>query len=171
MVFQQLMKLSYEKTDKLTKAQVLALDIATHTGYHSTHGSGTWDFTESVHRNGNKQHKAFRDTLISFITEHNIRHVVAEDVSAGTSIGGFKSSVKLAEFRGILLEVCDTLGLPEPTFINPKTVKKWATGTGNADKKMMIEYCIKRWGIEPCDDNEADATHIFMYYTRINNIF
>lgn len=170
MVFQQLMESNYERTTKLTKDQVLGLDIATHTGYHSVHSSGTWDFTESMRRNGNKQHKAFRETLINYITKYDIRQIVAEDVSAGTSAGGFKSSVKLAEFRGILLEVCDTLSLPEPIFINPTTVKKWATSNGRADKKMMIDYCIRRWGIQPCDDNEADATHIFMYYVRKNNI-
>lgn len=170
MVFQQLMRSNYERTAKLTKAQVLGLDIATHTGFHSVHGSGTWDFSESMRRNGNKQHKAFRDTLINYITEHGICQIVAEDVSAGTSLGGFKSSVKLAHFHGILFEICDELNLPEPVLINPKIVKKWATGNGNADKEMMIDYCKRRWGIEPCDDNEADATHIFMYYIRKNNI-
>ena len=76
----------------------------------------------------------------------------------------------MAEFRGILYEVCDELDLPEPALVNPSTVKKWATGDGKADKQKMIDYCIRRWGIEPCDDNEADATHIFMYYIRKNNI-
>ena len=38
---------------------------------------------------------------------------------------------------------------------------------GKADKKKMIEYCIKRWNITPVDDNMADATHIFKYYVRI----
>lgn len=164
------MKPTHERTTQLTRDRVLGLDIATHTGFHSVHGSGTWDFTESMRRNGNKQHKAFRDTVMSFITEHGICQIVAEDVSAGTSAGGFKASVKLAEFRGILFEICDTLDLPEPVFINPITVKKWATGNGNADKEMMIDYCKRRWGIDPCDDNEADATHIFMYYVRKNNI-
>lgn len=154
----------------LTRDEVLSLDIATHCGYHSTHVSGTWDFTESLHRNNNKQHKAFRDTLLAEIRQHGVKQVVAEDVSAGSAKGGFKSSVKLAEFRGILLEVCDELGLPEPIFINPKSVKKWATGDGNADKNKMVEYCIKRWGITPVDDNEADATHIFHYFCRIFHI-
>lgn len=162
--------ISNETSDKLTREQVLSIDIATHSGFHSVHSSGTMDFTESMRRNNNKQHKAFRDWLIEYITKYGIKQIVAEDVSAGSSKGGFKSSVKLAEFRGILFEVCDELDLPEPVLINPKTVKKWATGNGNADKKMMIDFCIKRWGIQPCDDNEADATHIFMYYIRKNNL-
>ncbi|UNP29271.1 crossover junction endodeoxyribonuclease RuvC [Lysobacter gummosus] len=36
------------------------------------------------------------------------------------------------------------------------TIKKFATGKGNADKAAMIE-AAKRLGHEPADDNEADA--------------
>jgi Holliday junction resolvasome RuvABC endonuclease subunit len=36
------------------------------------------------------------------------------------------------------------------------TIKKFATGKGNADKAAMIE-AAKRWGHRPEDDNEADA--------------
>ena len=79
----------------------------------------------------------------------------------------FIAARKLSEFRGILYLICAQLGLPEPKFINVSTVKKWATGDGKADKKKMIEYCIKRWNITPVDDNMADATHIFKYYVRI----
>lgn len=37
----------------LTREQVLALDIATHTGYFSLHEAGTWNFTESKRRLAN----------------------------------------------------------------------------------------------------------------------
>ena len=63
------------------KEHVLALDIATHTGYYSVHESGTWNFTESKHRNDNKQHKDFRNTLLSFIKNYGILRIVAEDVN------------------------------------------------------------------------------------------
>lgn len=152
--------------EKLTPNDILSLDIATHTGFYSTHESGTWDFTESMRRNNNKQHEAFRQTLIDFIQKYNIKQIVAEDVSCGRSGKEFKASVKLAEFRGILLEVCDTLNLPEPAFVNPRTVKHWATGDGNADKAKMMRFCKLRWKTNPVDDNESDATHIFMYYVK-----
>lgn len=157
---------THEK-EKLTKENVLALDIATHTGYYSMHGSGTWNFTESMKRNNNKQHAAFRNTLIEFIQQHNIKVIVAEDVSVNNH---FTDTRKLSEFRGILMEICDTLDLPEPTFVNPTSLKKWATGNGRADKKMMMEFCRLRWKTEPVDDNEADATHIFFYYVKKFNL-
>ena len=155
---------------KLTRGEVLALDIATHCGYYSSHERGTWDFTESMRRNNNKQHKAFRDTLIGFIQKYGIKQVVAEDVSCGRVASQFKSSIKLSEFRGILFEVCDELGLPEPIFINLRTVKSWATGNGNATKEEMVAKCKQRWKTDPIDDNEADATHIYMYYIRKYNL-
>lgn len=156
-----------QNEERVTRERVLALDIATHTGYYSLHGSGTWNFTESMKRNNNKQHAAFRNTLIEFITQHDIKVIVAEDVSVNNH---FTDTRKLSEFRGILMEVCDTLNLPEPIFVNPKVIKKWATGNGNADKKMMMDFCKLRWKTTPADDNEADATHIFFYYVKKFNL-
>ena len=105
----------------------------------------------------------FRNTLIDFITRNGIKQIVAEDVSVNNH---FTDTRKLSEFRGILFEVCDTLDLPEPAFINPMTVKKFATGDGHAKKDKMMEFCRKRWQIEPGDDNEADAIHIFFCYIK-----
>lgn len=149
--------------DGITRDNVLALDIAQHTGFHSMQESGTWNFTESRRRNDNKEHGTFRKTLVEFIQKYNIKRIVAEDVSVNNHYTDIR---KLSEFRGILLEVCDTLGLPQPAFINPMTLKHWATGDGHADKQKMIDACIKRWHIAPCDDNEADSVHLFMYYIK-----
>lgn len=151
----------------LTRNEVAALDIATHTGYYCLTEGGTWNFTESMRRNNNKQHKAFRDTLIDFIQRNGIRQIVAEDVSVNNH---FTDTRKLSEFRGILFEVCDTLDLPEPVFLNPKVIKKFATGDGNADKQKMMKFCKLRWQIDPVDDNHSDAIHIFFCYIKRFNL-
>ena len=155
-------------TEKITRNEVAALDIATHTGFYCVNERGTWDFTESMRRNNNKQHKAFRDTLIDFIKRNGIKQIVAEDVSVNNH---FTDTRKLSEFRGILFEVCDTLDLPEPHFINPASLKKFATGDGKATKEKMIEFCKLRWQIEPGDDNEADAINIFFCYIKRFNLY
>ncbi|EXY44282.1 hypothetical protein M121_4741 [Bacteroides fragilis str. 3783N2-1] len=145
------------------RKEVLALDIATHTGYFSVHEAGTWNFTESRRRNSNKMHGAFRTVLVSFIRAHGIRRVVAEDVSVNRH---FYDMRRLSELRGILLEVCDSLELPEPEFVNPAVLKKWATGDGHATKAQMVAACKERYGVIPVDDNAADACHLFHYYIR-----
>lgn len=149
--------------ENLIKSEVLALDIATHTGYYSTHENGLWNFTESKKRNNNKQHKDFRDTLLSFIRTHGIRQVVAEDINVNNH---FSDMRKLSEFRGILFEISDELDMPEPIFVNVKTLKKWATGNGNANKQEMIKACIDRYRFTPLDDNVADACHLFYFFIR-----
>lgn len=145
------------------RKEVLALDIATHTGYFSVHEAGTWNFTESRRRNGNRMHGAFRTVLVSFIRAHGIRRFVTEDVSVNRY---FYDMRRLSELRGILIEVCDSLGLPEPEFVNPAVLKKWATGNGHATKAQMVAACKERYGIIPVDDNAADACHLFHYYIR-----
>ena len=86
------------QSEKLTRNQVAALDIAIHTGFFCLNERGTWNFSESMRRNNNKQHKAFRDTLIDFIQRNGIKQIVAEDVSVNNH---FVDTRKLSEFRGL----------------------------------------------------------------------
>lgn len=108
-------------------------------------------------------HGAFRTMLLAYMRRYGIRQVVAEDVSMNRH---FYDMRRLSELRGILLEVCDELDLPEPEFVNSATLKKWATGDGHATKAQMIAACKSRYGIVPIDDNAADACHLFYYYIR-----
>lgn len=153
--------------ETITREQVLALDLATKSGYYSVYESGTWNLTESKRRNGNKMHGAFRVLLLAFIRRYGIRRIVAEDVSVNRH---FYDMRRLSELRGILLEVCDELDLPEPEFVNPATLKKFATGDGRADKAAMIRACVERYRYDPVDDNAADACHLFHYYIRKHRI-
>ena len=124
----------------LTREQVLALDIATHTGYFSLHEAGTWNFTESKRRNGNKMHGAFRTTLLSLLRRYGIRRVVAEDVSVNRH---FYDMRRLSELRGILLEVCDELDIPEPEFVNPAVLKKWPARSQKAYRMAGRLSCAR----------------------------
>ena len=155
-------------SQELCKEQVLGLDIATMCGYYSTHEAGAWNFYESKARNDNKSHKAFRDTLIDFITKHDIRQVVAEDLNVNNY---FTDMRRLAEFRGILLEVCDTLNLPEPVFLNVSSIKKFGAGNGRATKLDMINACVEKYNYRPRTDDEADAFWVFKYYCHKYRIF
>lgn len=157
-------KLTEEYVKSISRKDILSLDIATTTGYYNIYEHGVVKFpaTDKAPKYLGKdyaQHKAFRKWLLDMITKHHVKAIAAEDVI----YGHFVDFRKLCEFRGIALEVCETLNIPIILF-KPSDVKKFATGSGNANKQQMIEACAKRWHIDAVDDNEADAAHIFFYF-------
>ena len=85
-----------ESINQITRDNVLALDIAEHCGYYSTHESGTWNFTQRKGKNATEQHKMFYDTLVEFIQKYNIKLIIAEDVCVSKH---FIAARKLSEFR------------------------------------------------------------------------
>ena len=112
-------RLDQEYVGSLKRNQVLALDIAEHTGVFGTYFQGTVYFPANDSKDAKK-----------YGSELNIPVV----------------------------------------FFNVRSIKKWATGDGNADKKKMIEYCEKRWHYICQDDNEADACHIYFYFLKRYNL-
>jgi crossover junction endodeoxyribonuclease RuvC len=46
--------------------------------------------------------------------------------------------------------------------VAPTSLKKFVTGKGNAAKELVIKEVFKRWGLEPADNNEADAIVLLM---------
>lgn len=157
----------------LKKGDVMALDVASHCGYYTLGDYGTKYFpnTQKAPKKlgpDYAQHKAFRLWLIDMLTQHKIKVVAAEDVV----FGHFMDFRKLCEFRGIMLEVCETLDIPVVLF-KPSDIKKHGTGNGAASKQLMMEFARKRYKIEvDNDDNLADAIHIYMYFVhryQLNN--
>lgn len=51
----------------------------------------------------------------------------------------------------------------EHAAVHTGTLKKHATGRGNAEKPAMIEAARRRWNVEPIDDNHADALCLLAY--------
>ena len=145
---------------------ILALDLAASTGWAtSAHGrieSGVQRFDlkrgESpgmrfVHFNGWLSRWApdgYRPDLIVY--EQNFRRGgAATEIAAG-----FSTRVK---------EFCARNGV-EHTTVNVTTLKKFATGKGNADKDAMAEAAHRRGWItlgQPKDDNEIDAIALLYY--------
>lgn len=41
--------------------------------------------------------------------------------------------------------------------VPPSTLKKFATGKGNADKSLVLREVWRKWGYEAVNDNDADA--------------
>lgn len=69
---------------------------------------------------------------------------------------GAEAAHVYGDLQGILLRVTAQAGLPLAK-VSVGTVKKHATGKGNASKAAMVKAARARWGHDPKSDDEADA--------------
>ncbi|MTH96406.1 hypothetical protein [Roseibium sp. RKSG952] len=148
-------------TQPLKPRPVLALDLGTTTGWalRSLDGlitTGTASFKTGRYDGGGMRYLRFTNWLneldrlsgpIGTIWFEEVRRHAGTD--AAHVYGGLLASLtSWAEMRGIPYE-----GVPVGT------IKRYATGKGNANKAAMIAEARAR-GYSPADDNEADAIAI-----------
>lgn len=147
----------------MTRA-ILALDLGTQTGWalRGVDGlilSGTASFKPGRYEGGGMRYVRFVKWL-SDLSEASggFGGVWFEEVRrhAGTDAahvyGGLMATLaSWAELRGIPYE-----GVPVGT------IKKHATGKGNANKDAMMAAAVAR-GFSPADDNEADALALLQW--------
>ena len=143
------------------RTAILALDLGTTTGWAlcCTDGaivSGTMSFRPSRYEGGGMRYLRFRSWLNEIANRvGEIGTVHFEEVRrhAGTDAshiyGGLMATLtSWAELRGVPYG-----GVPVGT------IKRHATGKGNASKESMVAAARAR-GYSPADDNEADAIAI-----------
>jgi Holliday junction resolvasome RuvABC endonuclease subunit len=135
----------------------LALDLATKTGWALAPDcgriiSGTWDFSWRRFEGGGMRFVNFNNLFRQIVEGQNVRQVYFEEVRR--HLGTDAAHI----YGGLLAHLsafCETQSLPY-SGVPVGTIKKWATGRGNANKAAMIE-AMRRRGFAPSDDNEADA--------------
>lgn len=71
------------------------------------------------------------------------------------SLHSLNRSDSIGQWRGVALVTLADLDI-EVFMVPPKSLKKFACGTGNASKEQMIASAKVRWGLTLSDD-EADA--------------
>ena len=148
----------------LPRPVILALDLGTTTGWalRTAHGlitSGTVSFRPSRYDGGGMRYLRFRGWLdhlagdagpISAIHFEEVRRHVGTD--AAHVYGGLLATLTAwAENMAIAYQ-----GVPVGT------IKRHATGKGNANKDAMID-AVRARGFNPADDNEADAIAILLW--------
>jgi crossover junction endodeoxyribonuclease RuvC len=86
-------------------------------------------------------------------------HAIA-DVAVEDTVRASLSASSLGELAGVVKLTCHTrlTGAGRyPLRVPPTTLKKFATGRGNAKKPEVMLSVFKKWGVEILDDNLADA--------------
>lgn len=116
--------------------------------------SGEWDLSTNRFEGGGMRYVKCQSALRKLIAAYD-----ANDLAVGIEEVRFIKQTDSAQVYGGILAachiVCEELEIPyqgRPV----KAVKKFATGTGNAGKPMMVAAAKKRWG-HADTDNEADA--------------
>ncbi|PWS34576.1 hypothetical protein DFH01_23840 [Falsiroseomonas bella] len=148
------------------KPGILALDLGTTTGWALRFDtgritSGVETFKPRRFEGGGMRYVRFVDWLVEIARHaHGIRRVVFEEVRrhAGTD-----ASHVYGGFIATLTAWCEEHEIPYEG-VPVGTIKRFATGKGNADKAAMIA-AIQARGFAPADDNEADAIALLLWAT------
>ncbi|MBX6741933.1 MAG: hypothetical protein IRY87_07785 [Acetobacteraceae bacterium] len=150
----------------LEQRAVLALDLGTSTGWalRSQDGgitSGTMTFRPSRFEGGGMRYLRFRGWLreVSSLSG-GLAHIVFEEVRAHA---GTDAAHIYGGFLAHLSAWCEEHGIPYQG-VPVGTIKRFATGKGNADKAAMIA-AVRARGFVPADDNEADAIALLLWTT------
>lgn len=135
--------------------RILALDMATRTGWATNLPvpcSGVQDFSLKRGESPGMRFLRFHRWL-EHIYELTDPQVVAFEQAHHR--GGAATSVALG-LQAHLLSWCAEHDI-EHVPCHTATLKKFATGKGNANKEAIKKAYVRKWGKEPIDDNEADA--------------
>lgn len=145
---------------------VLALDLGTTTGWalRSRDGgitSGTMTFRPSRFEGGGMRFLRFHGWLAEVAgLSGGVARIVFEEVRAHA---GTDAAHIYGGFLGMLTAWCEEHDVPYEG-VPVGTIKRFATGKGNADKATMVA-AIQARGFAPADDNEADAIALLLWAT------
>ena len=137
---------------------ILALDLGTTTGWalpnaDDNTGRGTQSFKPGRFCGGGMRYLRFRGWLAEVLANSGgINAVYFEEVRRHA---GVDAAHAYGGFLATLTAWCEHHRIPY-SGVPVATIKKHATGKGNADKAAMVA-AIEALGFQPADDNEADA--------------
>jgi len=143
--------------------KILALDMATKTGWatNSPAISGVESFAVRRGESPGMRYVRFQSWLTEMVAHIAPALIVYEQAHHR---GGAATEVA-AGFATHLQSFVARNGI-EITTVHTGTIKKFATGRGNASKSQMMEAYHDTFGKLPEDDNEADAKWILEWALR-----
>ena len=144
--------------------RILALDVATHTGWATEGASGVWNLTPKRDESAGVRLLRLKAKIREIISLDEIDLVVFE-----RSQGQHQNAVIVqSELHGVVKLYCEENNIQYVAY-SPSEIKKHATGKGNAKKSDMVKAAQEKYGLKSSDDNEADAVHIYHYAKSIFN--
>jgi Holliday junction resolvasome RuvABC endonuclease subunit len=149
---------------------ILGLDLASSaTGWCWSDGEalrrGCWKLGRSNEHEGRRLERLY-EYLHKLHEAWGVDRIGCEESSLGA--GGRSEGVQWStvvvhnQLRGIVALFASQIGA-EVRWVNPSSLKKFATGNGRAKKPDMIRAAKVHYGIDTDDDNIADALHVAAY--------
>jgi crossover junction endodeoxyribonuclease RuvC len=140
-------------------AYYIGIDPGTHCGWAVLDpqggrvASGTWNLSPKRHEGGGMRFVRLERYVAELLDTYPGAHVAYEEVRRhmGTDAAHIYGGIVATIAR-----LCEVHALPY-TGIPVGTIKKLATGKGNAIKVAMMEAAESRWFWPVANDNEADA--------------
>lgn len=148
---------------------ILAIDLGTKTGWAlfqkkgkvSNITSGTINFVNDRYQGGGMRYLKFQRWLNDLLSQvGKIDEIYFEEVRRHI---GVDAAHVYGGFMAKLTSWCEHEKIPYQG-VPVKTIKKFITGKGNANKQAVID-AVKALGYNPGDDNEADAIALLLYKT------
>lgn len=135
---------------------LLALDLGTQCGYalggQGRLITGTWELSPGRYEGGGMRFVKFRTCLNKLLEADAFDMAVFEEVRRHR---GTDAAHIYGGLMGTFTAWCEERKIPYKG-IPVQSIKKYATGRGNADK-TSVKMAVTGWGYSPRDDNEADA--------------
>jgi Holliday junction resolvasome RuvABC endonuclease subunit len=118
--------------------------------------SGTWDLSSRRHEGGGMRYLRCHKYFTELIESVDAKAMAYEEIRRHR---GVDAAHVYGGIVGQITAICEDKQLPF-TAIPVGTIKKRATGKGNASKEAMVAAANNTFDITVVDDNEADAIWI-----------
>ena len=145
-----------QKTRDTADRKLLALDIATKTGWCTRTASGVWNLKPRADESAGMRLIKFKGKVREIVEAEGIKIIVYEMPAIH---GKFPNFVGM-EMVGILKMVCAEQGIDHKGY-PPSVIQKFATGKGKSNKPLMIKQAKALYGVDCETDDEADALHLY----------
>jgi Holliday junction resolvasome RuvABC endonuclease subunit len=148
---------------------ILALDLGTKTGYALVNNgvviSGVWDLQGDRFEGGGMRFLRFSQYLTKVHTalHGDLPLIVFEEVRAHA---GTDAAHIYGGFMATLTAWCEAHNIPY-RGVPVGTIKKHATGKGNANKTEMVNAAIKQFKCPVITHDEADARWLLDYAVKV----
>lgn len=101
--------------------------------------------------------RTITDTILNLLDIGGPTVVVMEDLPTARAHGLGRTGMLHGVVRLALHDFADDCQIAAVVFVPPASLKRYATGKGNAGKPQVMAEAIRRLGYQGSDDNEADA--------------